>query len=187
MKHVSNPSDCSSAERCVLAHLYDLYSSCSLLKTKPHGVEAFSNAYPKIRTALYSALQPTPSNHVYNSQFMIDVFSSPRRGGKIEPQWARQLNETPANRYSFVCNAIIVAVNGETDNDKLNDVAITCAELTACCNALSAEWLGVLMALCRSSNSSSFYIDVLNQVDVQNLNVRNSLAVITSILIGRYS
>lgn len=185
MKHVSNPSDCSSAERCVLAHLYDLYSTCSLLKTKPHGVEAFSNAYPKIRTALYSALQPTPSSHVYNSQFMVDVFTSPRRGGKIEPQWARQLNETPANRYSFVCNAI-VAVCSETDNDKLNDIAITCAELTACCNALNAEWLGVLMALCCSSNSSAFYIDVLNQVDVQDLSIHNSLAVFTSILIGMF-
>ncbi|XP_032668438.1 mediator of RNA polymerase II transcription subunit 12 isoform X2 [Odontomachus brunneus] len=185
VKHVSNPSDCSSAERCVLAHLYDLYSSCSLLKTKPHGVEAFSNAYPKIRTALYSALQPTPSSHVYNSQFMVDVFTSPRRGGKIEPQWARQLNETPANRYSFVCNAI-VAVCSETDNDKLNDIAITCAELTACCNALNAEWLGVLMALCCSSNSPAFYIDVLNQVDVQDLSIHNSLAVFTSILIARH-
>jgi len=182
VKHISNPSDCSSAERCVLAHLYDLYSTCSLLKTKSHGVEAFSNAYPKIRTALYSTLQPTPSNHVYNSQFMVDVFTSSRRGGKIEPQWARQLNETPANRYSFVCNAI-VAVCSETDNDKLNDIAITCAELTACCNALNAEWLGVLMAL--SSNNSAFYIDVLNQVDVQDLSIHNSLAIFTSILIGK--
>ncbi|XP_020279147.1 mediator of RNA polymerase II transcription subunit 12 isoform X2 [Pseudomyrmex gracilis] len=185
VKHVSNPSDCSSAERCVLAHLYDLYSTCSLLKTKSHGVEAFSNAYPKIRTALYSTLQPTPSSHVYNSQFMVDVFTSLRRGGKIEPQWARQLNETPANRYSFVCNAI-VAVCSETDNDKLNDIAITCAELTACCNALNAEWLGVLMALCCSSNSSAFYIDVLNQVDVQDLSIHNSLAIFTSILIARH-
>lgn len=61
--------------------------------------------------------------------------------GKIEAQWSRQLAETPTNRYSFVCNAI-VAVCSESDNDRLNDLAILCAELTACCNALSAEWLG---------------------------------------------
>lgn len=61
--------------------------------------------------------------------------------GKLEPQWARQLAETPGNRYSFVCNAV-VAVCNETDNDRLNDLAILCAELTACCNALSSEWLG---------------------------------------------
>jgi hypothetical protein len=61
--------------------------------------------------------------------------------GRIEPQWSRQLAETPSNRYSFVCNAV-VAVCNETDNDRLNDLAILCAELTACCNSLSAEWLG---------------------------------------------
>jgi mediator of RNA polymerase II transcription subunit 12 len=233
--HVSNPSDCSSAERCVLAHLYDLYSNCSLLKTKPHSSEGFNNANPKIRAAYYTALTLTPSNHLYNSQFMVDILNSPRRGGKIEPQWARQLNEAPANRYrltiirpfrnhhtpyppphtqslphrsprpaspfarkiynlislspvycSFVCNAI-VAVCSETDNDKLNDIAITCAELTACCNALNTEWLGVLSALCCSSNSSANYIDVQNQVDVQDLSIHNSLAVFTSILIGKLS
>ncbi|KAJ8669737.1 hypothetical protein QAD02_000996 [Eretmocerus hayati] len=183
--HVSNPSDCSSAERCILAHLYDLYSNCSLLKTKPHSSEGFNNANPKIRAAYYTALTLTPSNHLYNSQFMVDVLNSPRRSGKIEPQWARQLNETPANRYSFVCNAI-VTVCSETDNDKLNDIAIMCAELTACCNALNTEWLGVLSALCCSSNNSANYIDVQNQVDVQDLSIHNSLAVFTSILIARH-
>ncbi|PNF33035.1 hypothetical protein B7P43_G16367 [Cryptotermes secundus] len=185
VKHVTNPGDCSSAERCILAHLYDLYSSCSLLKSKPHCVEPFGNAYPKIRQALYSTVQPSSSNHVCNAQFMADVFSNPRRGGRIEPHWARQLAETPNNRYSFVCNAV-VAVCNETDNDRLNDLAILCAELTACCNSLSAEWLGVLMALCCSSNHSSHFIDVLAQVDVQDLSIHNSLAVFTSILIARH-
>lgn len=32
VKHVTNPADCSSAERCILAYLYDLYSCCSFLK-----------------------------------------------------------------------------------------------------------------------------------------------------------
>lgn len=63
--------------------------------------------------------------------------------GKIEPQWGRQLAESASNRYSLVCNAILAVVN-ETDNDRLNDIALTCAELTACCNSLSAEWLGML-------------------------------------------
>lgn len=29
-----NPAECSSAERCILAYLYDLYTSCSHLKNK---------------------------------------------------------------------------------------------------------------------------------------------------------
>lgn len=99
VKHVSNPGDCSSAERCILAHLYDLYSSCSFLKSKPHTGEPFGNAYPKIRQALYTALQPTPiNNYVYNSQYMQEVFANPRRGGRIETSWTRQLNESANNR-----------------------------------------------------------------------------------------
>lgn len=52
----------------------------------------------------------------------------------------------------------------EVDNDKLNDIALLCAEMTAGCSALSAEWLGVLTTLCYSAST---YMDVLTQVDVQ--------------------
>jgi mediator of RNA polymerase II transcription subunit 12 len=62
---------------------------------------------------------------------------------KIEPAWARQLNDSAGNRYSFVCNAVI-AVCTTSDVDRLNDLGHLCAELTACCNLLSAEWLGNL-------------------------------------------
>lgn len=113
---------------------------------------------------------------------MAEVFANPKRGGRIESSWGRQLNESPANRYNFVCNAII-AISRETDNDRLNDISATCAELTACCNSLSAEWLGVLLALCRTCNET--YPDVVNQVEVQNLNIHNSLAVFTCILVGK--
>lgn len=34
VKHGMNRSDGSSAERCILAYLYDLYTSCSHLKIK---------------------------------------------------------------------------------------------------------------------------------------------------------
>lgn len=98
VKHVTNPGDCSSAERCILAHLHDLYSSCSLLKAKPQ--EPFSNAYPKIRQALYTALQPTTpsSNYVYSAQYMQEALANPRRNGRIEPSWVRQMNESANNR-----------------------------------------------------------------------------------------
>lgn len=116
---------------------------------------------------------------------MADVLANPRRGGKIDLTWARQLNESPANRYSFVCNALI-AVSQETDNDRLNDISQTCAELTACCNSLSTEWLSALIALCGSSNEP-FYQDILGKIDIQNLSIHNSLAVFTCILVGEYA
>ena len=36
VKHVCNPADCSSAERCILAYLYDVYTSCCYLKVSYH-------------------------------------------------------------------------------------------------------------------------------------------------------
>ena len=53
---------------------------------------------------------------------------------------------------------------------RLNEISVLCAELTAHCNALSSEWLGVLKALCCSSNHSNCgFIDVLTQVDVSTI------------------
>ena len=65
---------------------------------------------------------------------------------KIDSNIIKQLAD-PANRYSFVCNAIIDACSANTSNEKLNDMAILCAELTSACNALSAEWLGWYFSL----------------------------------------
>ncbi|XP_060517503.1 mediator of RNA polymerase II transcription subunit 12 isoform X2 [Cylas formicarius] len=185
VKHVTNPGDCSSAERCILAHLYDLYSSCSLLKSKPHTVEPFGNAYPKIKQALYSTLQPTPSTYVYSSQFMQEMLMNPRRMGRIESAWAKQLNENGNNRYSFVSNAVI-RVCRENDNERLNDLAIMCAEMTACCNSLASEWLGVLLVLCSPMSHPGYYTDVMNQLDIQDVSIHNALAVFTCILIARH-
>jgi hypothetical protein len=43
------------------------------------------------------------------------------------------------------------------------------------------------MALCAASASTQpFYVDVLAQVDVSDLSTHNSLAVFTSILIGKH-
>lgn len=183
VKHVSNPSDCTSAERCILAYLYDLYCACSILKTKPPS-EPFHNAYPKIKQTIYAPIKLSPISQQYNPQFMSEILTNPKRGGKIESSWGRQLSESAGNRYSFVCNAII-AICRESDNDKLNDIAIMCAELTACCNSLSAEWFGALGALCKTKNEAGYYDEILNSVDLQNVHIYNSIAVFTCILIGK--
>ncbi|KTF77723.1 hypothetical protein cypCar_00032641 [Cyprinus carpio] len=103
-----NPADCSSAERCILAYLYDLYTSCSHLKSK-----------------------------------FGEIF-------------------------------------------RVNDIGILCAELTAYCRSLSAEWLGVLKALCCSSNNGNCgFNDLLCNVDVSDLSFHDSLATFVAILIAR--
>ncbi|XP_068548024.1 mediator of RNA polymerase II transcription subunit 12-like protein isoform X12 [Anas acuta] len=107
VKHVVNPSECSSPERCILAYLYDLYVSCSHLRSK-----------------------------------FGDLF-------------------------------------------RINDIANLCAELTACCTVLSSEWLGVVKALCCSSNHVWGFNDLLCSVDVSDLSFHDSLATFIAILIAR--
>lgn len=182
-KHVNNPSECTSAERCILVYLLDLYSSCSLLKSKPPASETFFNIYAKVKQVVAAAVQPMPAECYYDQAFMHQIFVNPPRGGKIDSTWGRILNENQTNRYSFVCNALI-AVSRETDNDRLNDISIMCAEFTAHCNALSSEWLGAFIALCGSSNDG-FYAHIPEHIDVQKVAIHNSLAVFVSILVGK--
>jgi hypothetical protein len=72
------------------------------------------------------------------------------------------------------------------DNERLNDLAIMCAEMTACCNSLASEWLGVLLALCCPIAHPGYYTDVLAQLDIQDVSIHNALAVFTCILIARH-
>jgi len=52
---------------------------------------------------------------------------------------------------------------------RINDIANLCAELTACCTVLSTEWLGVVKALCCSSNHVWGFNDLLCSVDVSSV------------------
>lgn len=85
-----------------------------------------------------------------------------------------------------------------------------CAEMTACCNSLAAEWLGVLLSLCSPMSHPGYYNDVSLQLDTQvseifrnikvwscrtlnnhcllfqDVTIHNALAVFTCILIARH-
>jgi len=38
---------------------------------------------------------------------------------RVDPQFIKQLNESPSNRYSFVCSALVNICNCQTHNDRL--------------------------------------------------------------------
>uniref|UniRef100_A0A4W3I9L6 Mediator complex subunit 12 n=1 Tax=Callorhinchus milii TaxID=7868 RepID=A0A4W3I9L6_CALMI len=184
VKHGVNPADCSSAERCILAYLYDLYTSCSHLKSK-FG-ELFGDACSKVKNTIYSNIDPSDSNMLWEPEFMIDAIENPSAHNFSYSMLGKILNDNPANRYSFVCNALMHVCVGHHDPDRVNDIAILCAELTAYCKALSAEWLGVLKALCCSSNNGTCgFNDLLCNVDVSDLSFHDSLATFIAILIAR--
>ncbi|KAK6194758.1 hypothetical protein SNE40_000324 [Patella caerulea] len=179
---VSNPADCTSASRCMLAYLCDTYSCNIYLKNKYS--EMFNAPYNKMKSTLYATVNASSSNLRWDPAFMIDVIN---KGCKnpLDQQLVRQVQENSLNLYSFVCNATL-NICGSQQPERLNDIAILCAEFTARCNALSSEWLGVLKALCCSSNSSSGFIDVLTQIDVSDMSIHDSLSVFTAILIARH-
>ncbi|XP_017476437.1 PREDICTED: mediator of RNA polymerase II transcription subunit 12 [Rhagoletis zephyria] len=186
IKHVNNPKECSSAERCILAYLSDIYEMCTLLKSKDTEPEFYSIiAVMKTFKDIYnSPEQLSAVPQAYNTNFLQELFISPRRGAKIEFNWIRQLQDSTSNVYSFVSNAIL-AVCQETDNDRLNEIAILCAELTAACNTLSEEWIAALQSICNASKNLR-YPHLFEQVDIYDNKIHNSLAVFICILVARH-
>ncbi|NWU65403.1 MD12L protein, partial [Pterocles burchelli] len=183
VKHVVNPSECSSPERCILAYLYDLYVSCSHLRSK-FG-DLFSSACSKVKQTIYSNVQPSNSNLLWDPEFMLDFIENPSAHSVNYAMLGKILSDNAANRYSFVCNALMNVCMGHQDAGRINDIANLCAELTACCTVLSSEWLGVVKALCCSSNHVWGFNDLLCSVDVSDLSFHDSLATFIAILIAR--
>ncbi|XP_068548025.1 mediator of RNA polymerase II transcription subunit 12-like protein isoform X13 [Anas acuta] len=183
VKHVVNPSECSSPERCILAYLYDLYVSCSHLRSK-FG-DLFSSACSKVKQTIYSNVQPSNSNLLWDPEFMLDFIENPSAHSVNYSMLGKILSDNAANRYSFVCNALMNVCMGHQDAGRINDIANLCAELTACCTVLSSEWLGVVKALCCSSNHVWGFNDLLCSVDVSDLSFHDSLATFIAILIAR--
>ncbi|XP_063298596.1 mediator of RNA polymerase II transcription subunit 12-like protein [Pelobates fuscus] len=183
VKHVVNPSDCSSPERCILAYLYDLYVSCSHLRSK-FG-DLFSSACSKVKQTIYSNVQPSNSNVLWDPEFMSDFIENPSAHNVNHSMLGKILSENAANRYSFVCNVLMNVCMGHQDAERINDISNLCAELNACCVVLSSEWLGVLKALCCSSNHVWGFNDLLCSVDVSDLSFHDSLATFIAILIAR--
>ncbi|ELT92763.1 hypothetical protein CAPTEDRAFT_163894 [Capitella teleta] len=183
VKHVANPAGCSSSERCILAYLYDVYTKCNFLKLR-YG-ELFGSACLKVQSTVYARVSPTPTNLLWDTAFMSDAFHNPKM--KIDQMTAKQINDNPNDRYNFVVNAVLnVCLSGTTSLLRLNDVSILCAEMTGFCNSLSSEWLGVLKALCWSSNHNCGYIDVIARNDINDLSLHDNLAVFTAILVAHH-
>ncbi|GAB0193818.1 mediator of RNA polymerase II transcription subunit 12-like protein [Grus japonensis] len=113
VKHVVNPSECSSPERCILAYLYDLYVSCSHLRSK-FG-DLFSSACSKVKQTIYSNVQPSNSNLLWDPEFMLDFIENPSAHSINYSMLGKILSDNAANRYSFVCNALMNVCMGHQD------------------------------------------------------------------------
>ncbi|RXM27441.1 Mediator of RNA polymerase II transcription subunit 12-like protein [Acipenser ruthenus] len=127
------------------------------------------------------------SNILWDPDFMLDFIENPSTHNISYSMLGKILSDNAANRYSFVCNVLMNVCMGHQDTERINDMANICAELTACCTVLSSEWLGVLKALCCSSNHVWGFNGLLCSVDVSDLSFHDSLATFIAILIARQS
>lgn len=103
IKHVNNPSDCTSAERCVQAFLFDLYTSACYLKAKYS--DSFSATYTKMKQTHDTNITPSVSNLLWDPHFMMDYFNDVK--SLPDAMLVKQLNENAGHRYNFVCNAVL--------------------------------------------------------------------------------
>lgn len=179
VKHVINPADCSSAERCILGYIFDLYSSCSLLHSKYQDLSTF---LAKIKMVIYAQIQPSNLTLIPNTSYMMEHINNP----KLKPDaiHLKNLNENPISRYSFVCNAV-KAIAATKDPNLINELAILCAELSARCPQLCADWIGLLRSLCCSSNHAFGFMDALSSREISDTSIHDNLAIFTSILVAR--
>lgn len=180
VKHVTNPADCSSAERCILGFLFDLFSSCAPLRAKYH--EALTSLMMRVKQVIYAPILPSNNNLLWNQSYMIEYINNPK--SKLDPNVLKQLNENPNCRFSFVCNAVR-AIATTKDANLLNELSILCAELSARCAHLSNDWIGILKAHCCSSNHLCGFMDALNSREINDHSIHDNLAIFTSILVAR--
>lgn len=136
---------------------------------------------------------------LWDPGFMMETISNPSANNN-HSMVGKILSDSPANRYSFVCNVLMEVCVDHRDperyeviilytflfawmffftdrlcDSRVNDIGILCAELTAYCRSLSAEWLGILKALCCSSNNGNCgFNDLLCNVDVSPASPLNS-------------
>ncbi|CAJ0948970.1 unnamed protein product [Ranitomeya imitator] len=140
----------------------------------------------KVKNTIYCIVDPSDSNMLWEQEFMLETISNPTEHNYNFGILGKLLRDSPTNRYSFVCNALVHVCAGDHDTDGINDIAILCAELTGSCKDLSSEWLGVLKALCCSSNNGTCgFNDLLCNVDVSDLSFHDSLATFVAILVAR--
>ncbi|CAH2099694.1 unnamed protein product [Euphydryas editha] len=69
---------------------------------------------------------------------------------------------------------------------RVNELGVVCAEMTAWCSSLAAEWLGALVVLCGAQHyPPPLYPDLLQHRDLHDAAAHDALAVFTCILIGQ--
>ncbi|OQV12637.1 Mediator of RNA polymerase II transcription subunit 12-like protein [Hypsibius exemplaris] len=194
---ILNPATCTSAARCVLAYIYDLYLSAGFLKAHFDEFErGRGSACEQIRNTIMAKLTAKSLQTQYrvcNPDFMQEYLAEPTMrpsADVIKLLTSNGPNELEYQR-SFVVNAIL-RIYHEVDLDRVNDIAVLCAEMTASCNALTAEWIMSLQAVSklgsyRASPRAPHHREQLGGLDIYDRNLHERLAIFCCVLVARHA
>lgn len=72
----------------------------------------------KVKNTIYCNVEPSESNMRWAPEFMIDTLENPAAHTFTYTGLGKSLSENPANRYSFVCNALMHVCVGHHDPDR---------------------------------------------------------------------
>lgn len=61
----------------------------------------------KVKNSIYWNIDPSDSNMLWDQVFMIDAIANPSAHNLNHSMVGKILNDSPANRYSFVCNVLM--------------------------------------------------------------------------------
>lgn len=71
------------------------------------GVNSHSEFCSKVKNSIYWNIDPSDSNMLWDQMFMIDAIANPTAHNLNHSMVGKILNDSPANRYSFVCNVLM--------------------------------------------------------------------------------
>uniref|UniRef100_A0A1I8G1J3 Med12 domain-containing protein n=1 Tax=Macrostomum lignano TaxID=282301 RepID=A0A1I8G1J3_9PLAT len=188
VKKVGNPEQCSCADRCTLAYLFDLYSQSISVKAGFHNI--FSRARPKLKQAIYKKIEayeipqakfpPTLMNLTHPSieELLLNDEEERKRANSSE-------EEKRTNFFSYYLYNVLMC---DTD-EKVLKTCVEACECTTFCAQLPPRWLWILRALLNSASGSAKFEPVLPQM-LRDLvcncpNLAEKLSVLCGLLLSR--
>ncbi|KRZ69639.1 Mediator of RNA polymerase II transcription subunit 12-like protein [Trichinella papuae] len=179
-----------SAERCVWVYLHDLYQCCSYIRSLH--ADLYLNSRDCIQRCLCVETKPSSCNDLrglladVSQEIMLDVLFQ-ESDLVIEPNLIQRLVENANLCYAFAIVAVKALCGLSGDTERLFNLVLFCADVTALCPNLNADWLAVFKILCCPFNSSQDQTscDSLLNIDVSDHQCYQPLTVLAITLISR--
>jgi mediator of RNA polymerase II transcription subunit 12 len=180
VRHVSDSSVCSNAERCVLAYLNHLYTSCSHLQVTFRGV--FEKLTSHVQSNICNSLKPAQTELKPNANQFSELSKDVRH--IKERALYGELKKNDANLHSFVYR-VMLTLTREDNRNSVQGLIDLCVHAVSQCKGLNAEFLGALRAMACPAEKKYGYSALLDAMNYRLPSVLELIALFTSVLVAR--